>query len=63
MYTGRYDPEEVAQVLIATGGIKTEAARRLGCSWQTVRSYEVKHPVVVSAIAQAREELIYAAER
>lgn len=58
----RYAVTQVIAAIQAADGLLTEAARRLGCSRQTVYKYAEKHPDVAQAIEEAREILLGTAE-
>ncbi len=59
------DKYTVAQVIAAlreTKGMKGPAARRLGCTWNTVNNYSKRHPTVAAVIAEERESMTDTAE-
>jgi hypothetical protein len=58
----RYTAEQVADALIATKGMVTLAARKLGCAPSTVRAYVTRYPSVAQAIREAREGFLDATE-
>ena len=58
----RYSAQEVVDALIATAGIKTAAARHLGCHHDTITNYINRYPTVAAAYQQARDSIIDKAE-
>lgn len=58
----RYAPLLVAEALLLSGGIKSHAAARLGCSRSTVQAYIRRHPEVRAAWQEARDILLDNAE-
>ena len=42
----RYTPEEVADALVEAKGMLVDAARKLGCHYQTVKRYVDQFPLV-----------------
>jgi hypothetical protein len=55
--TERYTPQQVADAIRETHGFISQAARRLGCCWDTVKAYVVKYPEVAAAKLEARESM------
>lgn len=53
----RYTAEEVAEAIELSKGLVSVAARRLGCSRETVRLYAKRYVSVQRAIADAREDV------
>jgi hypothetical protein len=53
-----YTVVQVVEALRATKGMKGPAARKLGCSWQTVDNYSKRHTTVARAIAEEREMML-----
>lgn len=51
----RYTVAQVIEAIEATKGMVTMAARRLGCTQQTVRNYALRHPTVAAALKEQRE--------
>lgn len=60
--TPRYEPEKVADALIAAGGVKSQAAAILGCDRTTVDNYIERHPELEDVWKQARSSLVDRAE-
>jgi hypothetical protein len=58
----RYTANQVAQALLATKGMVTLAAKRLGCTADTIQNYCKKFPTVAAAKESARTELLDLAE-
>jgi hypothetical protein len=58
----RYTVAQVVEALLQTKGLVTLAAKRLGCSADTVQNYCKKFPTVQAAKASARTELLDLAE-
>jgi predicted transcriptional regulator len=58
----RYTIEEVIAALQETGGLKSRAARLLGCTRQTVSRYIDRYAEVREAMEQAEEDLLDEAE-
>lgn len=58
----KFSVKKVAQAIREAKGIKSVAARRLGCSYMTLMRYVNKYPTVAKALEEAREELIDLAE-
>ena len=54
----RYSPGKVAEALTLAAGIKAEAARRLGCTRNTVNAYIKRYPEVEEAWYEARETVL-----
>ncbi|MFA7307043.1 MAG: hypothetical protein WC026_10265 [Hyphomicrobium sp.] len=53
----RYTPAEVIEALDATAGLVAMAARRLGCTANTVHNYIRRHPAVRLALETIRAEI------
>lgn len=53
----QYTTQQMIDALVATRGMTTLAAQRLGCSWNTVNRYVQKYQTVKDALRQAREGL------
>ena len=53
----RYTAEQVANALTAAQGMKTVAARNLGCTYQTVQNYIERYATVRQALDEALERL------
>ena len=62
MHTERYTTAEVIEAIQAAKGLKSVAARRLGCTWWTVHNYCRRHPTVQRAYEETREQLVDLAE-
>lgn len=58
----RYTVEQVVAALNECHGLIYLAARRLGCTYQTIRNYKERHPAVREAGEQKRGEMVDAAE-
>jgi predicted transcriptional regulator len=54
----RYTAERVAQALRDTKGLVSLAAKRLGCSAQTVRNYVERYPTVQQTLHDEREAMV-----
>ncbi len=57
-----FDPQQVAEALIACGGIKRAAARMVGCSHQTIYTYIQNHEVCREAVEEGVETVLDRAE-
>lgn len=57
MAADKYTAEQVAAALTETRGMKTLAARKLGCSYNTVQRYIDTYPTVKQALDEAHESL------
>ncbi len=57
-----FSVQDVADALIASSGIKTAAANKIGCSTMTIRRYIEKYPTVTDAYAVSRESIVDVAE-
>jgi transposase-like protein len=53
----KYTPQQMIDALIETNGMITLAARRLGCSSNTVRRYIRQYATVAAAQREAQERL------
>jgi hypothetical protein len=53
----RYTADEVAKEINDAKGFISVAAKRLGCSHQTVRNYAVKYETCKQAVFDAKEEM------
>ena len=62
MHSERYTTQEVIEAIQAAKGLKSVAARRLGCSWWTVHRMCQRHPTVQRAYEETREQLVDLAE-
>ena len=58
----RHKIAQVVEALVATKGMVTLAAQRLGCSADTVQNYCKKFPAVAQAKENARTEMLDEAE-
>jgi len=58
----RFSAAEVIAAIRAGGGIKTAAAKRLGCDVDTLDNYCSRYPMVDAAYRQARAGVVDAAE-
>jgi len=58
----RYTAEQVIEALRGTMGIKSAAARRLGCHWTTVDRYIKRYPTVARAYEEERQSIVDLAE-
>lgn len=58
----RYTIKQVCEALRGTRGIKSVAAERLGCSWDTVHSYINRYPTVARVFREEREAIVDTAE-
>ena len=58
----RFSAQQVIDALTATAGIKSAAAKRLGCHVNTVENYIARYPTVAAAATQARSGIIDIAE-
>lgn len=54
----QYTPAQMIAALTATKGMKTLAARQLGCDYKTVVKYVEKYPEVAEALATAHENML-----
>ena len=52
----------MARALIEARGIKSIAARNLGCGWRTVDNYCKKYKTVQNALEEARNTIVDVAE-
>lgn len=57
MAAEKFTAEQVADALTETRGMKTLAAKRLGCSYNTVQRYIDKYATVRDALEKAHESL------
>lgn len=57
-----YSIEQMIAALQACKGIKSQAARRLGCTTATINNYVRRYPEIAQACIDAREELVDHAE-
>lgn len=62
MSEGRYTTEQVIDALRKSAGIKSQAARALGCNRLTVDNYIQRYPTVKAAYEEQRQVIIDAAE-
>lgn len=53
----QFTAQQMIDALIATRGMKTVAAKRLGCAYNTVVRYINKYPTVKAALDETKEEL------
>lgn len=58
----QYRADTVAAALVASVGIKSAAAQRVGCSVDTIERYIQRFPTVAAAYDQSRDRLLDAAE-
>ncbi len=58
----RYTAEQVIEALRGTMGIKSAAARRLGCHWTTVDRYIKRYPTIARAYEEERQSIVDLAE-
>lgn len=58
----QFSVKDVADALIANAGIKTAAAKRVGCSVDTIDRYIERYPTVREAYEQARVGIVDMAE-
>jgi hypothetical protein len=58
----RFTAQQVIDAIKDTGGIKAEAARRLGCDWRTVDRYIKNYATVRQAYEQECETVLDLAE-
>lgn len=58
----QFSAAAVAEALLATAGIKTAAAKRVGCSTDTIDRYIARYPTVAQAYKEARASIIDKAE-
>jgi len=58
----RFFPETVAEALRRAVGVKSHAAKMLGCNRDTVEGYIRRHPEVRKAWVEARERMVDTAE-
>lgn len=58
----RFTVGQVADALRETRGMKGPAARRLGCTWQTIDNYAKRHPTIATVIAEERQSMTDVAE-
>jgi predicted transcriptional regulator len=58
----RFTQQQVADALVAAGGVQTEAAKILGCSKTTLNGYIRRYPALQDVMHQAKEEMIDLAE-
>jgi hypothetical protein len=57
-----FTPEQVIEALTFTKGMRTKAAKRLRCTYNTVVRYINEYPEVAEAEIQARETMLDAVE-
>ena len=57
-----FKPSEVAEALTACYGVASHAAKMLGCTAATVRSYAIKYPVVREALVESGNHIVDIAE-
>lgn len=60
--TKRYKTEQIIAALTLTKGMKTLAAKHLGCNRRTIHNYCERYPAVAEAQEQHRAELLETAE-
>ena len=58
----RYTPEQVIEALQYTRGMQYLAARKLGCSHETLRNYLNRYPQIQAAMELERGEMVDLAE-
>lgn len=60
--TERYTVDQIIGALRAAGGIKLGAAMKLGCSPTTINAYITRHPEIVDAIIEIKNNTLDLAE-
>lgn len=55
--TDRFTTQQVIDALTASRGMKTIAARRLGCVYNTIQRYIDTYPTVKAALKETRESM------
>lgn len=58
----RFSREQVAEALVAAGGVQVDAARILGCTRSTINGYVRRYPDLQQLIIDTREETLDLAE-
>jgi len=58
----KYTAEQMIAALVKSGGIKSAAAKLLGCGSSTVKRYCKKYPTIQQAADEAREAMVDFAE-
>lgn len=58
----KYSSEQVAEALVAAGGVQADAARILGCGRATINGYVRRYPDLQQLIIDTREENLDLAE-
>lgn len=58
----RYTVEQFTKAIPGSGGIISTIAKRVGCEWNTAKSYIDKHPSVKQAYDDEREQVTDMAE-
>lgn len=59
----RFTAAQMIQAIRTAKGLKSEAARELGCSWYTVHRACRRHPTVQRVYEETREEFVDLAEK
>lgn len=54
----KFEPADVIAALKATMGMRTLAARQLGCAYGTIRRYIETYPEIADAEREARENML-----
>lgn len=58
----KFSKQAVIEAINAACGVKTEAARLLGCHRHTITNYAKRHPEVAEALVDANDQLLDEAE-
>ena len=58
----KFTVSQVADAIILSQGMKSVAARHLGCDWQTVDNYCKRHPTLQTLLDDIRESTLDQAE-
>lgn len=61
-YTDRFTKEQVIDALTAAKGMRTKAAKKLGCAYNTLVRYITDYPDIADAETLARETMLDAVE-
>lgn len=51
----KYTPAQVINALEAAGGVKSIAAQKLGCAWNTIKSYVERYELIAEALVEIEE--------
>lgn len=62
MARNRYTAQQVADAIHESGGFLSAAARRIGCSYATIRNYVNRYSLCQEAVSDAREQMLDKAE-